>query len=744
MNGAVPVRPRWLVTFLTAGFAATLVVLAARAMFAVFMFYDDEGYVLISYRNFAEGGSLYREVFSQYGPFPFVAHWGLHLAGVPLNHAGGRAVTLCLWVLVALALAALAGRATRSIPAGIFTLAGTFSCLFVMTSEPSHPGGLIVALGAAAAAGGWFLLHRGLTAGWAALIGAVAAALLLTKINVGIFAAFAGVAWLSLHLRTGPVRRIAIAVVLVGCVLLPLLLMRDKLGEPWVMTLALTWSAAAVTAVATTAWQGPGDLTPRAAVPALFSGAVAAALILAVPLARGTGISDLLDGILLGPLRNAVKFSHPVSWPPGMIGYTGASVASWVTVLALRRRYPAETAMVVAALRIAVAVGIAVCLVRPPPLLVSFNLYALTLPALWPLAWRLGEAGSNADRARIWILLLLLGQCLHAYPVAGSQVAWGCVLTIPLAAIGSWEAVQWLRANQSAWFSPRAGRLAAVTLALGAVASALGTGWNLGRESLRRSDGVSLGLPGTGPLRQPDDSAALLRVLTLNATAHADVLFSEPGMFSFNLWSGAPTPSAANVTHWFSLLSEERQREIMHRLAASPRAVVIVDQLHVNFLRDRGFSPAGPLHDFIAREFEPAFRVADLEFRVRRGRTIRPFLVAELLTRTESAGDGERHLIRLPLLLPTGSPVETIELAPGHAAAIRLGRENTRAEITPLSPRGDPTGPAITARWPLVTSGPVLLSLYFNVPEPSRLPREATIMLRNKHGGEEGLARLAP
>ncbi|MFM9029874.1 MAG: hypothetical protein ACKOTF_04210, partial [Opitutaceae bacterium] len=85
MNRAVSARPRWPVTLLTAGFAAALVALAARAMFAVFMFYDDEGYVLISYRNFAEGGALYREIFSQYGPFPFVVHSILHLAGVPLN-----------------------------------------------------------------------------------------------------------------------------------------------------------------------------------------------------------------------------------------------------------------------------------------------------------------------------------------------------------------------------------------------------------------------------------------------------------------------------------------------------------------------------------------------------------------------------------------------------------------------------------------------------------------------------------
>ena len=315
---------------------------------------------------------------------------------------------------------------------------------------------------------------------------------------------------------------------------------------------------------------------------------------------------------------------------------------------------------------------------------------------------------------------------------------------VPLTAIGAWEAARWLEAHRAARLGPAAIRWIKGGLALVAAASALGAAWSLGGETLCRSGGASLGLPGTGPLRQPVDSASLLRVLTLNAAAHADVLFSEPGMFSFNLWSGAPTPTRANVTHWFSLLDEPRQREIIRRLEASPRAVVITDRLHVNFLRDRGFAPAGPLHDFIGREFEPAFRAADMEFHVRRGRSIRPFLIAELLTRADSSGTGERRVIRLPLLLPTGGPVAAIELAPGHPAGIRLDGTNTRVEITPLSPRGDPTGPAAPAKWPLVSNGPALLSLYFDVPDPSRLPREATLMLLNAAGGEEGLARLAP
>ena len=122
MNGAVSARPRWPATLGFAATAAFLAVVAAQLMFGTYMFYDDEGYVLLSYRNFAEHGGLYREVFSQYGPLPFVAHWALHLAGLPLTHATGRTVTLIIWVMVALTFAVLAERATRSFIAALSSL----------------------------------------------------------------------------------------------------------------------------------------------------------------------------------------------------------------------------------------------------------------------------------------------------------------------------------------------------------------------------------------------------------------------------------------------------------------------------------------------------------------------------------------------------------------------------------------------------------------------------------------------
>lgn len=741
MKTTVPARPRWPSTLVFSVAAAFLTVSAARLMFGVFMFYDDEGYVLLSLRNFTEHGGLYREIFSQYGPFPFVFHWVLHLCGLPPTHAGGRIVTLLLWVFVALAFALLAARATRSVTTALATLAATSACLFVMTSEPSHPGGLIVALVAVAATGGWFLLQRGRFMIWGGLVGATIAALALTKINVGAFAAFSALAWLALHWDGTRGRTVAIAALVAVCVVLPTALMRALLTEEWVTTLARVWVASALAIVVVVLRRGSACCSGKSLVPAVLAGSVVAGVVVAVPLLRGSGPGDLLEGILLGPLRNAVRYSNAYGWWPGVDWAAAASLAGAVTGALAPSRWREKVDTAVAVSRIAVAAAVAASLAWPPVFMGAIKVYGFILPCLWLFAWPLQGEEAGTSRARAWLVLLLLGQCLHVYPVAGSQVAWSCVLAVPVVAIGAKEATVWLGRR----LRPATRRAAGFVVAAGFLAAATGAAHGLNAQAQRQEDSPRLGLPGCGPLRQPAETASLLRVMTLNAVAHADVLFSEPGMFSFNLWSGVPTPTGNNVTHWFSLLDHDRQMQIARRLAENPRAAVIVDQGHIAFLRSRGLAPAGPLHDFIAREFEPAFRAGHFEFQVRKGRSVRPFLLAELLVRaTPDKKVSLKHLLRVPLLLPSDQPLIGADLPISGGGTIRLDAANSKIETIPLSPRGEPTGQPVRGTWPVMIDGPKLLSVFFELPEGALAPKEATVILRGADGSPAELARLAP
>ena len=132
MEPSTGVRPAWSGTLVLAVTAAAFVVMAAFVMFSAFMYYDDEGYVLISLRNFAAHGGLYRDVYSQYGPFPFVFYGALQALGLPLTHNVGRLITIGAWAGTALACATLVGSATRSLVARLAVLAGVFVYLWVM------------------------------------------------------------------------------------------------------------------------------------------------------------------------------------------------------------------------------------------------------------------------------------------------------------------------------------------------------------------------------------------------------------------------------------------------------------------------------------------------------------------------------------------------------------------------------------------------------------------------------------
>lgn len=739
-------RPAWLDTLVLAVATGALLVAAAFVMFSTFMFYDDEGYVLISLRNFATHGGLYRDVYSQYGPFPFVFYYGLQSAGLPLTHTVGRLITLGAWAGTAWSCAMLVGQTTRSILVRLAVLAAVFVYLWVMASEPTHPGGLIVFLTALLAVLGSRWIAQGRDLRWAIFVAAVAALLLLTKINVGIFAAFSACAWLLLHHRHDAVRRWApIAVAALG-VVLPLALMRPLLGTAWVQDFAFVFAASAIALVLAAAVGATGRASWPALGAALLTAGGVVTAVLAVVLLRGTAPHDLLEGLLLGPMRQPVNFSLRFVWPPGIRVIAVVSAAACVTAWILRRRGFAGVDAAIAGLRLLAALALAIDVARYPMVRPEYLAFGLALPCLWFFVWPLAGEEPARTAARAWLALLLLGQSLHVFPVPGSQIAWGTVLVIPLAAMGGWEAATWLaRHRAGAWLTSRPFALAASVAVAG---FAVITSWNFAQVAGRYRDGQNLSLPGAELIRLPDNSAALFRVLAYNAAAHADMLFSLPGTFSFNLWTDLPTPTHANVTHWFSLLDAGRQQEIIRELEAHPRAGVIVEPGQVKFLVERGLGPKGPLFDYLAQNFEPAFAFDDVEFRVRRGRRIAPFLVAELLTLPPAANvppNAESTLLKFTLPPLPGRAIASIELSsrvPGKPAL--LNASNARLEIAPANASGEPAGPAIAAAWPAAIAGPAILSIYYyreRLPPASPM---ATIIVRDATGAEIALARLGP
>lgn len=593
--------------------SAALAVAGHGVLFTTFMVYDDEGYVLMSLRSFAAQGSLYEVVYSQYGPAFFLVYDALHQAlGFAWNHTNSRWLTLVHWLGIAGFSAALVHHIGRQAAATALTLAGVFVTLWVMSREPMHPGGPVALLAAVAA---WWGVRRDPASSWvsALVIGAIGTAMVFIKINTGIFMLTAAGAWLLLNSAPpARARRVLTGVTLGALIILPWALMRGLLAQGWVQVFA---------GVAAVAVAGITLVAHRLAQPAadrkVWGGFVAGGLLVAgftvvgIHIA-GTSWTGILRGVLLAPLQHPGVYFFPFNWRPGtlVVAFVAAVAVGWWY---LRPADPRARRLLVG-LRLAAAGGFVAGAFGWFGLsLVAFCLsYGLPLAAVCAVPLTDSGAARTAARARAWLALLFALQCLHAYPVAGSQLNWGAFLGVPLVVLAVLELVP-------LYLAERTRRWAAT----GAVALAVAVTALLGRSAWENQRaGEPLALPGAAAIVLPDDTVFGLRIIAENAARTTDTLFSLPGAFSFNLWTGRPTPTFANVTHWFSLLNEDQQREIIAVLDADPRAGVVIPSSTLSYVIEHGFVPTGPLVDYIAAHFQRALSVDGFNLWLKPGRSI--------------------------------------------------------------------------------------------------------------------------
>jgi hypothetical protein len=583
-----------------------------------YMIYDDEGYVLWSVQQFCEGKPLYTEVFSQYGPLFYLGYRALQaVTGVVFNHDTGRMLTLFYWVATCGVAGVLTQRLTRSLTAGLAVTGLTFLTLVKNINEPFHPGSLLALMSAIAALSGAELIRRGRTTLMATVITGIAMVMLFIKINVGgLLLCTLGSWWLVTEGDSGNAqgKRQRTWLAALATALVPMLLMRAHTDTTWAMCYATVFTAGALGLL----WQlhHARDPAPRA-VPNQLPAAVLAvgmgAGVVGLMALMGTGPAALLEGVLLAPLRHPGVYTFPAKVSPAAtalaLGLLGAGVigARWTN----HARYRA----MIVSLRLMAGGWFFAQL--PNAIMTggqeTFLLaWGPSLAALMCLP--LGNANPRWVQARLWVGLVYVWQTLHAYPVAGTQVAWGSFLGITLIITGWNESAQYFWRRR-----PIVGRgLLMVPLIMSGVMVA-----QLAQHTqIAWGNSVDVKLPGASLLRPDFLIAYDLKAIEHNLRRESDTVFSLPGMFSFNIWSGRPTPTAANATHWFSLLNPSQQAVIQQRLEKDPRAMVVFHRDHLHYLYKTGIGPTGPLKDYILTAFQPAIRLGAYDVWVKSGRTI--------------------------------------------------------------------------------------------------------------------------
>ena len=714
--------------------AVALAALGYWLLFSNLALYDDEGYVLISARTYLAHGRLYDAVYSQYGPAFFAWLEIFQRLTGPVDHTSARLLTLAFWLGTAGSCAALVLRQTTWLRIALGTFAATFLYLYFLVDEPFHPGASIIFILALSLYLTTGFVETGQWARAAAVAGGTGAVLTLTKINVGAFYLASVLGWAALHAASNRWPRTARLAVTGALVLFAAAVMHPLLRESWVQIYLVQFAVGAVTLVAVV----PGDrgLTRRHAGWFVATAtAVTLVLLLAIWL-RGTSVPGLIEGVFLGPLRHPTSYSYPVDWRPGSLAVAALSLLLAGALPTIRRKFSDEAAdRIVVGLRLIQAAALLVGVAALMELRVIGAVFSYVAPSIWiwvvPLRSVATPPRVLAGRALLGAVLLL--QYLHAYPVGGSQESWGTFLFLPLVALGLGEIRSWSAARR--WWPALASLAVAVIIAKVAWTTAHA------RDTYRARQ--ALALPGAERLHLPEPTRTAYRILALNAAIHADQLFSLPGLFSFNLWTGLPTPTAKNTTLWFTLLNDREQRAIIDALQHSPRPCLIIQESLVELTRHAGVPIRGVLCDYLAANFTPVFRTEGFAFCVRPGRTIAPLNIAQLSS-LPAPGSVDAQFDFC--LASDGTPISAIEvrdLAAPSLPPLVLNGPATHVTIAPIDRTGRAARPPGDAPWPLRFTGLARLTIEFNRAGAALARATTALYLKGPHGEILGEIRLA-
>jgi len=597
------------------------------AMFSVFEPYDDSGFFIYSIRLFSHGQTLYNHVFTDYGPFSYelwAAIFGL--TGHMISTDAGRLAVIGIWLFTSLLLGVSCQRLTGRLVIGVIVQVLSFSVLGALNMEPMHATGVVCALFSIIVAVISFVLPRRRRVALFAL-GALVAALSLTKINVGGFAiiavAYATVMALPALRRVGPLRWLtASALVAVGPVLMSADLSQQWAQDYAILAVAGTTALVLITDVPSLA-DGSGSVTGDAEAERgrwavwLVTGFVAcAAVVIGIILALGTSLGSLFQETVIVPIHQGTAFTLPAGLTGDVVYWAlGAVAAAWVVrrLRTARSAGPHQPGLIGAFCRVLAAVAIWFSIVAADPFDISPNSpFALAITLAWVAAIpSTRDDGSPQGRfVRMFVPSFAVLQALMAYPVAGAQVMFGSLLFLICGAVcfaDGWSDLEAWGTARSTVDGVRAPRTIMVALAT-ALAIALAFQYvERPMESWNSAYTANPGLPiaGATRLHLPAAQVSTFTQITTLLRTHCLSLITLPGLLSFNLWSGRPAPSGLTAEPFWHLLSPSQEQAALAAARAAPGLCAVRDD-QLAAMWDNGKPPPQvPLVKFIEQDFTP-------------------------------------------------------------------------------------------------------------------------------------------
>lgn len=609
-------------------------VAAYFALFTQFAPYDDEGTLLVTLNAFAHGHALYNDIYTPYGPFYYELFGGLlALIGHDITTDISRTTVLVIWVGISLLSGLTAQRLTGRLDLGLAGMIAAFATLFVLEGEPMHPQDLCVILIAIFTAVAVF--GPGRRVRWSgAAAGALLAALVLTKLNLGIFAVAATGLAAVLTIEQLNRRRWILWPVTALAVVLPLVLMAQDLDLEWVRNLT-AMEMLALAAVIVAAWplrpaRGERDpVTWNWILAAAVGFAVAFVAIMVAIVLNGSTLSEAYEGMVTEAQRvrevNMTEFPNPAA----AVDWAVAALAAAALAVRLRWGEGRGPSIWPGLLRAAAGLVIWFSISKIAP--IGLNPAAGNPDSVAAvLAWVavIPPAGVTETPYKRFVRVLLpalaVFETLQVYPVAGSQMGIAAFVYVPVGALCLADALTSLRR----WSEDRGG-LAVQRLGIVVAVVAAAVAFDFAVNSIARpaANGAiayhrqkALPFPGATYLRLPPEEAETYeRLIDLIHENHCTTFIGYPNIDSFYLWAGIEPPPPYAPGAWVNALDSERQQRIVNELRASPRPCLIRSDARAELWLRGAPAPNRPLARYVLNEFQPVDEVGEFQFELPSG-----------------------------------------------------------------------------------------------------------------------------
>lgn len=168
-------------------------VMVYYGMFTEFWSPDDEGMMMLLVKDYRSGFRLYDDIFTICGPVYFFYNSFIRLVtGTAVTHDVTRITSAVIWLVCGLTVAWIVFWFTQSVLAAAVAYVFSLFTLAFFHDEPGHPQELCMLLLLLGLAASGLLAANPRRRGIAMiLLGAITAALLLVKVNIGVFAMLA-------------------------------------------------------------------------------------------------------------------------------------------------------------------------------------------------------------------------------------------------------------------------------------------------------------------------------------------------------------------------------------------------------------------------------------------------------------------------------------------------------------------------------------------------------------------------